>query len=455
MVRCVKANTTTGHSACRAFASVVFLAVFVTGVTAAPLNDDCQDAAQIGDGTFSFSTIGATTDGFSHSLCDEFASNQVYQDIWYQHFADCTGELTVTLCGSLYDTKLALYDGCDLAACPPTAAPLDCDDDGCGIPGGGSQLTVSVVRSECYLIRIGGWSANDSGDGTMTISCDVPPPPTGACCDAGTCIGTMTEDVCGSAGGTWVEAQTCPEFACPVDPPAHDDCIESIEVFTEIPFSGTTTGAGGVDVTAAPCGFDDTRDVWHRWTADCTGSTTISLCDGDSFFDTTLAAFDACDGNELECNDDFCGGLGIQSRITLDVTSGVTYYFRVAGHDMQSGDYTLNVETCLVGPPTGACCFLYSGFPDPFCTGLTLEVCDSFSGAWFGPESACEDSLCWLDLDDYAMFADCMSGPGVAPVPTPPTTPDECLWAFDADDDNDVDSSDGAAFIDMFRGPAP
>ncbi|MHC4697118.1 MAG: DUF11 domain-containing protein, partial [Planctomycetota bacterium] len=44
-----------------------------------------------------------------------------------------------------------------------------------------------------------------------------------------------------------------------------------------------------------------------------------------------------------------------------------------------------------------------------------------------------------VDLEDHAPFADCLSGPGVPPSPTPPTTTEQCLSAFDLELDNDVD----------------
>ena len=53
-------------------------------------------------------------------------------------------------------------------------------------------------------------------------------------------------------------------------------------------------------------------------------------------------------------------------------------------------------------------------------------------------------SLAWL-LDGF-------SGPGVAPSPTPPTTPVECLAPFDEDGDQDVDLRDFSVFA--LNGPA-
>jgi len=50
-----------------------------------------------------------------------------------------------------------------------------------------------------------------------------------------------------------------------------------------------------------------------------------------------------------------------------------------------------------------------------------------------------------VDLNDYAVMADCMFGPDITPAPNPPTTAAQCLAVFDADFDQDVDLADIAA----------
>ena len=49
-----------------------------------------------------------------------------------------------------------------------------------------------------------------------------------------------------------------------------------------------------------------------------------------------------------------------------------------------------------------------------------------------------------IDLDDFASFPPCLSGPGEAPDFTPPS--EKCLEVFDLDDDADVDLTDFAGF---------
>ncbi len=57
-----------------------------------------------------------------------------------------------------------------------------------------------------------------------------------------------------------------------------------------------------------------------------------------------------------------------------------------------------------------------------------------------------------IDVSDYAVFSDCMAGPGTAPSPTPPTTPSDCLEVFDFDTDADVDLRDADSFAQSFTG---
>lgn len=53
-----------------------------------------------------------------------------------------------------------------------------------------------------------------------------------------------------------------------------------------------------------------------------------------------------------------------------------------------------------------------------------------------------------VDLDDYAMFADCVAGPGATVTPT-------CQCVFDFESDGDVDLADFGEFSERFTGPSP
>jgi len=135
----------------------------------APANDNCADAALTFLGIPTpFSTECATTDGPPHGRCEFSNDPQVGSDVWFKRTATCTGLMTVSTCGTAgYDTKIAVYDGCECDVNDDRL--LGCNDDapGCGLT---SELTVSVVEGQCYLIRIGGY-LGDQGSGTVDFQC--------------------------------------------------------------------------------------------------------------------------------------------------------------------------------------------------------------------------------------------------------------------------------------------
>jgi len=168
-------------------------------------NDSCDAAVAVSDGTRSYSNLGATTDGPNEpSMCNFFNRTNVESDIWYCYTATCTGTAYVSLCGSDFDTRLAVYAGCDC----PTSAPLACSDDDCGtgVENVQSRVTVAVTTGQKYLVRVGGYDV-EQGDGRLTIGCNVD-----ACANgSGDCLAASpTNDPgCGDA--------TCCATTCELD----------------------------------------------------------------------------------------------------------------------------------------------------------------------------------------------------------------------------------------------
>ena len=172
-------------------------AVLAAGCTPSPCgkspvpNDNCTDAVPISNGATAFSNAGATTDGPTHpALCNFFGDPGIGADIWFNYQADCTGTVTVSLCGSGYDTEIAVYNGC---SCPVgNGNLLACNDDSCGFQ---SQVSITVVQGNCYKIRVGGFQGAQ-GSGTITITkgpdcggdvcaADISPPNSPAVCGDG------------------------------------------------------------------------------------------------------------------------------------------------------------------------------------------------------------------------------------------------------------------------------
>lgn len=127
-------------------------------------NDNCWAAAGIGPGVEPFDTTSATTDGPSET---SFCSNGAMEaDIWYLYSATCDSDVTVSLCGSTFNTVLAVYD----ASCPvASGSALACDDDACSLQ---SETTFAATSGTDYLIRIAGYNG-DTGTGSMAVSAEL------------------------------------------------------------------------------------------------------------------------------------------------------------------------------------------------------------------------------------------------------------------------------------------
>ncbi len=116
-----------------------------------------------------FTTIGYTLDGPEGCM---WGPNR-----WYCYTATEAGLAVVSLCGSTYDTKLAVYDGVD----PFTATMMGCNDDACGVQS--ELIDLPFVSGNTYLVEVGGYSSN-VGDGILNISvADCPPPDNDNCED--------------------------------------------------------------------------------------------------------------------------------------------------------------------------------------------------------------------------------------------------------------------------------
>ncbi|MCX6266437.1 MAG: T9SS type A sorting domain-containing protein [Bacteroidetes bacterium] len=152
--------TTNGFTGLPAAAGPYLYLAKLTGVTI-PSNDYCQNAKAISEVTnLPFNTTAALHDETGTCLASSASRN-----IWYAYYPNCTGTATISLCGSFYDTKMAVYEG---AGCGPRGALLGCSDDYCGLA---SSLSVPVIYGHAYLIEIGGFNPLAYGMGLLTIQC--------------------------------------------------------------------------------------------------------------------------------------------------------------------------------------------------------------------------------------------------------------------------------------------
>jgi len=259
-----------------------------------PDNDDCYSAAQIGGVVnLAFDTRSATFDG--PGLC------MTSPNIWYAYTAAYTGNITVSLCGSGFDTVLTVYNGWECY--PQQGDVMGCNDDACGHQ---SELNIDVVAGNQYLIEVGGFGGN-TGQGVLNISSEGEPP------------------------------------SPPPSPPSvsNDNCYNarSISNVTDLPFNTTNATFDG------PGHCMSSPNIWYRYTATVTGDVTVSLC--GSSYDTKLAVYEGVNcppssSNLIECNDDFCGW---QSEITFAATAGRQYLIEVGGFGSSKGQGVISISS--------------------------------------------------------------------------------------------------------------
>jgi len=286
----------------------------VGGGTFNPPNDLCANASNVAAGQTFFATINATTDGPDEPAgCADSGYTNIGNDVWYRWTNGLqAGTATISTCGSGFDTKMAVYNN----ACPTTGGTtLACNDDSasCGAGSSQSSLTFNAAANTSYLIRIGGFQegANPpaSGTGTLTIVPPGPPPPP--------------------------------------PPPSNDDCATGAEwIPAGSPQAGNTALATDDSGVGSFCGLsNDSKDVWYKYRPVTSGSVVVDLC--GSAFDTVVAVRSgSCSGTILGCNDNSnnaaCGTNN--SRLTVSMTAGITYFIRVTGRSNASGAYVLTVN---------------------------------------------------------------------------------------------------------------
>jgi hypothetical protein len=249
-----------------------------------PNNDYCVNPAQVGDGETAFNTAGATTDGPDEpAACNFFDYTHIESDIWFCYQATCTGKVVMSLCGSEYDTKMAVYEGCGC----PVAGPIACDDDGCGFVGSPSRVEFQATLGQSYLIRIGGF-VGDRGAGTLTILCDVEVcgPGNGDCFSEHASPGCEDADCCNTMCALDL-------FCCDVQ--WDNECATRAAFECLGSFLACAPGAGDCSADNGTPGCDDT---------DCCNA----VCDADLFccsdtWDDLCACESSvvCDGNFEAC----------------------------------------------------------------------------------------------------------------------------------------------------------
>ncbi|MCB9882172.1 MAG: hypothetical protein H6834_10300 [Planctomycetes bacterium] len=322
-----------------------------------PPNDDCSQAITVGTGLNGPYTNDNATVASPWS-CPPFAAASA--DVWFTHVATHDLTLRVDTCNFLYtniDTVIQVYSGSNCS----NLTSIACNDDFCGLR---SQVEFAAQRGVRYYFRVGSYSNSPTGTIGLTL--------------------TYLSSV------------------------ANDECFAAIPV--AIGTSGPYSNVGSsTSLPAWPCGLG-ACDVWFLHQAQCNGTLTIDTCVGQNF-DTTLEVLSSgllCTSASLQCNDDACG---VQSRVSIPVTTGAVYYFRVGGFNGATGSFNLTLSYSggmgsFTSRPTGCGPAVLTASGGPSIGGTVQYTLTGFSGSpylWIGNAlpaiPLCPPSSCSLAAD--------------------------------------------------------
>lgn len=256
--------------------------------SAVSCEDFCETAGEVFEGDTLFDITGYSTDGpTTPNRCNDPFVGQ--SDLWFRYvssLANSGGSIVISLCtNTTFNSTLQVYQVDENTTCDElmqTASAVYCDIDGCSIPGGPSELTVSANPGDQFLIRIGGYDG-DQGNGTLRIS--KIEAGFGACCLlSGSCKFT-DEASCLADLGAFFPASSCgsPGFTCPPVGACcrgTEGCVVTFDN-TCILLGGTFLGQGEACGPADDCDNDGETDFCAiiNGSSDCNENGVPDDCD--------------------------------------------------------------------------------------------------------------------------------------------------------------------------------
>ncbi len=278
-----------------------------------PFNDDFANRARLAGSNFLIrsSNVGATSEISSGEPA--ILSQIPGASLWWEWTPAATAPVRLSTAGSGYDTLVAVYSGTALSALTPVAAN---DDDGIATT---SRLEFTAQAGATYQIKVDGKN--------------------------------------GASGLTLMDIGVVPA----------NDALASAEAIAGRSLRVDGANANSTRETGEPriLGFVGGKSLWYRWTAPDAGRFQIAVnSDG---FDPILAVYRGAPGASfagltlVEANDNFAfaGSTDTGSLVTIEATSGTTYFFQIDGKEISSttpppnGSFRLTVNDSLWQVPAG------------------------------------------------------------------------------------------------------
>ncbi len=318
-------------------------------------NDTCSAAIELTCGqTLIGNTSGAADDEVPAAACtDDDTDYGKTKAVWYKITPAAAGSVSISTCGSDFDTYLRVYKGDD---CDNLTECMGYSDDGASCDDAGSAMSFTAEAGQTYYILLGGYAEESFGAFTITATC--------------------------------------------FEATANDNCADAIELECGETLTGNTLDATNDVLPAVACTDDETdagltNSVWYKITAATSGTMVIETCGSE--FDTYLRAYKGADcDNFTECMGynayGNCDNAG--STLSFSAEAGETYYILLGGYDAASfGAYTITA-TCFEATANDSCADATELTCGQTLTGNTADATDDLL-----PAAACED-----DSPDYGLI---------------------------------------------------
>jgi hypothetical protein len=296
-----------------------------------PANDDFANAQPIDCTTTALtgSTDSATLD--EDDAPDGFGADMDAPNVWFSYDSATEGaaDVTVSLCGSSYDTSLLVYTGTSGAL--TLVAGNDDNAAACGDFSIQSEGTFTANGTDTYYIAVEGFNFGSTGDFTLSVTCEA------------SCTPAQTNQDCASATALLVDGvTTTQDNTCAV-----------------------------VNATQPTCDlFQSIADLWFTFDAPASGEVNIVTALGTATA-SHLAVYEGTCGalTELSCSTVAASGASLAG-----LTGGTTYYVQLWNNGSEEGtiDITLSDASLSTSSFENQNAFTY--FPNPVKNELTLKA---------------------------------------------------------------------------------
>ncbi|MDC0570768.1 gliding motility-associated C-terminal domain-containing protein [Flavobacteriaceae bacterium] len=376
-------------------------------------NDLCSDAITVSCGdTVTGSTEAATSTGAPTGFC---GTGSGAPGVWYE-FTGTGQEITFSLCGSSYDTKIQVYSGdCSNLEC------IDGNDDSCNSQ---SEVSITSIENESYLVYVYGWGSS-TGDFTLDVSCEDPtqtdytidcslgePVNINYCytnSDTTYWLFTSTDGFplkiefnAGTIEGFWDDLTIYdgPDNTFPI---LFNNNDADIEDFTDLVVESTST-AVYVEVDSDSSGSCEDSFGFTPWDFDVSCKTCITqtaefsidgACEPIQEFYINANITDMGDAVNLELTDN--QGSSAQTTTQTGVVTFGPYpaneqvVITVVNSDDTSCSVESDVLTFLCPPPPNDCSIVYAGEDTSFCSDGSTPVTLTASYHLFGQDTTSYD----------------------------------------------------------------